>query len=378
MKIGIDARFYGPRAKGLGRYNQKLLEELEKIDGANDYVVFLRRENFDEIEFRGSNFRKVLADFKWYSWGEQFIFPWLIYRQKIDLMHFTHFNLPIFYRRPYMVTIHDLILRSFGTARGGAIGRMRYWFKNAVYNLVICLVCRRAQKIIAVSEYVKNDIIRSFGVESDKVKVIYEGAPASDIVRRAADDSAVLEKYKIKKPYLLYVGNAYPHKNLARLIEAFKRLKKEYRLEWRLALVGGEDYFYRQLKKNYCDEAGIGVDGGVIFAGFAPDSDLDILYQSAGLYVFPSLCEGFGLPPLEAMSFGAPVASSSSTCLPEILGEAAHYFDATDIEDIIQRVHEAATDEILRQRLVAAGRERIKKYSWLKMAAEIRDVYISR
>lgn len=377
MTIGIDARFFGPKAKGLGRYTQQLLSELAKLDRQNDYLVFLRAEDFADFQPPGPRFKKVLANYRWYSLGEQLLFPLALYRHKIDLMHFTHFNAPVLYARPYVITIHDLILRRFGTARGWFWGRARYWLKNLGYEAVIRIIVRRAKKIIAVSEYVKQDIIDSFGMAPEKIAVVYESGPAATNYQPAAGDNRVLEKYQIKKPYLLYVGNAYPHKNLERLIESFKILQEKDQPDLQLVLVGGEDYFYRRLKRKNCDAAGVCFGGGVIFTGFVPEADLGVLYNNAEVYVFPSLCEGFGLPPLEAMSYGLPVVASRATCLPEILGEAAHYFDATNLNDMAAKINEVVENNNLRQRLIEIGLEQIKKYSWQKMAEETLEIYRS-
>ncbi|MBU3901427.1 glycosyltransferase family 4 protein, partial [Patescibacteria group bacterium] len=375
MIIGIDARFFGPKAKGLGRYTQKLIEGLEQADRQNDYLVFLRRANFDEYQPQNPRFKKALADWQWYSLAEQIFFPRQLYRRKLDLMHFTHFNAPLFYRRPMVVTIHDLILQRWPTHKNNFLSRAKYFFKNLGYKIVIRSALARAKKIIAVSRFVKDDIIKSFGVAEEKISVIYEGSSSYVIAspaqagrsnpvdggnssgllhRRQAvrNDSLCLEKYGIKKPYLLYVGNAYPHKNLARLAEAFKLLRNGQYPDLQLVLVGGDDYFYRQLRDKIEKEchserseesrgsvatrATDSIDSSptaqndnqkIIFTDFVPDKELGALYQNAVLYVFPSLCEGFGLPPLEAMAQGVPVAASSETSLPEILGQAAHYFD---------------------------------------------------
>lgn len=400
MRIGIDARFFGPKAKGLGRYAQKLIEELEKIDDQNDYAVFLRRADFESWQPRSPRFKKVLADYRWYSLAEQFLFPFKLYSQKIDLMHFTHFNAPVLYFKPYVVTIHDLILQKFPTAKSTLFGRVNYFFKNIGYKIIIWLVLARAKKIIAVSQFVKDDIIKSFGVAPEKISVIYEGAPEPDVIASSAraersnpadggdssgsprrfaprDDESILEKYEIKKPYLLYVGNAYPHKNLLLLAEALKILRRTGHPNLQLVLVGGEDYFYKKLKQENCDSAGVCFGGGVIFAGFVPDIELEALYKNARAYVFPSLCEGFGLPPLEAMAYGVPVAASNATCLPEILGEAAYYFDAQDSNDMTAKIREVLADENLRQKLIAQGFEQIKKYSWRAMAEETAGVYLN-
>jgi len=169
-----------------------------------------------------------------------------------------------------------------------------------------------------------------------------------------------------KKPYLLYVGNAYPHKNLENLILAFRKIKQD-NFDLQLVLVGGDDYFYKKLKKNNND---------VIFTGFIKDEDLNVLYNNAALYVFPSLYEGFGLPPLEAMKRGVPVASSNATCLPEVLGDAAIYFNPLDVDDMAEKIKKALLDEGLRKNLIQKGFEQIKKYSWQKMARETLEVYL--
>jgi len=359
MTIGIDARFFGPRAKGLGRYTEKLIAELEKQNSENDYVIFLRQPEFSQYQPANPNFKKVLANWRWYSLAEQIFMPLAIARQKVDLMHFPHFNVPIFWRGPFVVTIHDLILRHFSTRRASTLGPLAYWFKYQIYKFVINSAVRRAAKIITISQFVKEDLIKCFGVPADKIAVTYEGAPA-----------AKNEKIGESQPagrYLLYVGNAYPHKNLEKLLAALEILRRHYQPNLRLVLVGEKDYFYRRLKAD--------APAGVIFAGFVPDEELAEIYQWAGVYVFPSLCEGFGLPPLEAMAYGVPVAAANATCLPEILGEAAVYFNPKDSEDIADKIAKVLGDEKLRQNLKEKGLAQIKKYSWAKMAKETLAVY---
>lgn len=377
MTIGIDARFFGPKGKGLGRYTQKLIETLEEIDQENDYVIFLRRENFDDFYPQNPRFKKVLADYHWYSVAEQIFFPFVIYRQKINLMHFPHFNVPILYFKPYVVTIHDLILRHFATRRASTLEPLIYRFKNIAYKIVIWLAIKRAKKIITVSEYVKNDVIRCFGVKLKKVAVTYEGAPEKNFLFPGL-------KYKLKEfgiagHYLLYVGNAYPHKNLERLIKAFEILVGNFKKELQLVLVGEEDYFYQRLEEEARDSILINPEiiDRLIFTDFVSDEDLWLLYQNAALYVFPSLCEGFGLPPLEAMSWGVPVVSSGATCLPEVLGGAAIYFDAQNPQDMAEKINQVLTDESLSRTLVREGFEQIKKYSWRKMGEETLRVYFN-
>jgi len=364
ITIGIDARLYGLKQKGLGRYIQKLLKNLEKEDRVNKFIVFLRRENWDEYNPKNPNFKKVLADCRWYSFKEQFLMPWKIKKEKVDLMHFPHFNVPIFCFKPFVVTIHDLILKRFPTRRASTLGFFSYWFKNFIYQIIIFLTLKRAKKIIAISNYTKNDILRYFSVNPGKIEVIYEGGT---VEKETIKECSLIDP--IAQPYLLYVGNAYPHKNLERLIVAFDRLNKDYQTKLRLILVGEIDYFYSRIQKKFSNIQGL------IFTDFVSDKELKTLYQNAVLYVFPSMCEGFGLPPLEAMNYGLPVISSNTTCLPEILGEAAVYFNPESIEEMAKKIKEVLEDKKMQQELILKGYERIKRYDWAKMAEETMKIY---
>lgn len=369
LKIGIDARFYGPRQKGLGRYVQKLIEELERTDKKNKYIIFLRQENWNEYQPANPNFKKVLANAKWYGIKEQILMPFKIKKAKVDLVHFPHFNVPLFCPVPFVVTIHDLILKKFPTRRTSTLSPIRYWLKNIAYQIVISSALKRARKIITVSDYTKKDILKYFKINPGKIEVIYEGASAPMINLKSQLN---FKKFGISKPYLLYVGNAYPHKNLKRLILAFKELKKEKDLQ--LILVGEMDHFYKRLKKFIHNSLFI-IHDSIIFTDFVSDKELSALYQNASCYVFPSLCEGFGLPPLEAMSLGLPVVSSSSTCLPEILGQAAIYFNPENPEEIAQKIKQVLDSEKLQKELVSLGFEKIKEYNWQKMGKKTFSVY---
>ena len=388
MKIGIDARFFGPKQKGLGRYVQKLVENLEKVDLTNQYVIFLRRENWSEYQPSNPNFKKVLADYRWYGLPEQIMMPIKIWQAKVDLMHFSHFNVPIFCRQPFVVTIHDLVLRKFPTQRASTLNPFLYWLKNLAYRLVVYSAVKRAKKIIAVSDYTKKDILKYFFAKSEsasggkikpeKIEVVYEGAPVhrdspSDtvLVARTVSEGLSLCKPSLDKPYILYVGNAYPHKNLERLILSFKKLIEDKRMDYQLVLVGELDYFYQRLIKM----SSAVPSNRIIFTDFVSDSDLNILYQNASLYVFPSLGEGFGLPPLEAMAFGLPVVCSKATCLPEILGEAALYFDPENTEEMAEKIKQVLKSQKLQEKLIDQGFKRIQKYQWSKMAQETLGIY---
>lgn len=376
MRIGIDARFYGPKGKGLGRYTEKLIKNLENVDSDNEYVIFLRRENFSEYEPENENFKKVEADLKWYSLDEQLKMPGLIKKYKIDLMHFPHFNVPVLYRGDFVVTIHDLILLRFPTKRATTLGPLLYKIKYLGYKLAINLAVKRAKKVITVSQFTKVDLVNYFKIKPQKIEVTYEACDGVESGQLSIPEAGFLDKNKISKPYLLYVGNAYPHKNLEGLIAAYKKFKKKNNFSYQLVLVGKEDYFYKRLKQNAYGE-GLLHDNSVVFFGFASQKDLAYLYSRASLYIFPSFIEGFGLPGLEAMSFGLPVISSNTSSLPEILGNAAIYFNPKDQNDIVSKIETVLNDKKLRSNMVDKGYDQVKKFSWESCAQETRKIYES-
>ncbi len=375
MRIGIDARFFGPVGKGLGRYTERLIENLERIAGEHEFVVFLRKENFDLYRPSSPRFRKVLADFRWYSLSEQLLFPPLILRERIDLMHFPHFNLPVLTPCPFVVTIHDLILLRYPTRRATTLNAAVYAVKYAGYRAVIMLAAWRARKIITVSEYTKREIVRELGVGPERVAVTYEASDGVEAGQLTIPGTVDLKSKGIERPFFLYVGNAYPHKNLERLISVFRRLR-ESGLDAQLVLVGKMDYFYGRLMDE-ASASGLLGRNDVIFYGYAEEAELAELYRQARAYVFPSLLEGFGLPPLEAMRYGTPVAAADSSCLPEILEDAAVYFDPERDDDIARAMREVFDDQALRSRLSERGRERVGRFSWADCAKRTYGIYLT-
>ncbi|MDO8311247.1 MAG: glycosyltransferase family 1 protein, partial [Sideroxyarcus sp.] len=367
MRIGIDARFYGPIGKGLGRYTAKLIEHLAETADAHAYRIYLRRENFSDYTPPDARITKVLAPYSWYSFEEQIRFPLQLLREPIDLMHFPHFNVPLLYRRPFIVTIHDLILTRFPTRRATTLGSVAYAAKRKAYDVAIRSALHRAKHILTVSQYSKQQIQNHFPeVPPAKIIVTYEGV--DDLATRS--DAALPEKYPER--YFLYVGNAYPHKNLERLLEAFALFAKSTQ-DVSLVLVGKPDYFYDRLEQH---AKKLGIAGKVVFAGYVDDKTLAALYQHAISYVIPSLEEGFGLPPLEAMQYKTPVISSRASCMPEILGKGAVYFDPLNIQDIANSMQHILEDDRLRNDVVTRGStEVLPRYSWKKMAKETKALY---
>lgn len=378
MKIGIDARFYGSVGKGLGRYVQKLIENLEKIDKENQYFIFLLEENFDEFQPKNKNFKKVLANYRWYTFSEQIGMPKILNRYDLDVVHFPHFNVPIFYRKKFIITIHDLILLKFPTIKGTRLNPIFYWIKFLAYRIIIGNAIKRSKKIITVSKFSKKDILKNYSfLKKEKVMVTYEACDLNK-QKEILDAEDKIKKYGIIKPYLLYVGNAYPHKNLDRMmlswkifIDEIKGKKMVFEKMPHLVLVGKQDYFYDKLSEKINKNK----IKNVILTGFVNDDELGSIYHEAHGYVFPSLYEGFGLPPLEAMEKGVPVISSNHGCMREILGRSAYYFEGKDKVSIVDAIKRIFFDFELREKLISRGYKQILKYNWKKMAKETRLIY---
>jgi glycosyltransferase involved in cell wall biosynthesis len=381
-RIGIDARFYGPLGKGLGRYVQEVVDNLiqinEQQNNVDEYLIFLSPDNFDQFKTNSPRVKKKLISLRWYSWQEQLFFPGIIKKEKLDLMHFPHFNVPVFCPVPFVVTIHDLILTRFPSRRASMLPAAIYWLKQLAYRIVIKTALHKAKKIISVSEFTKQDIVNQFKIKADKIVLSYEGVSHLAKNNLILSDIEVLNAYHVKKPFVLYVGNAYPHKNLESLLPLFKKLRLDYP-DLSLVMIGKEDYFYNRLQKQAqsINHENKSLAELFIFPGYVPDEELAVFYRQALFYIFPSLYEGFGLPPLEAMSHDCPVLSSDQASLPEIMNEAAFYFNPYQTTEMEQKVRQMIQDEVLRKDLVERGREQIKKYSWRDCAQQTWDIYHS-
>ncbi len=374
-KIGIDARMYSIPG-GIGRYTRELIKGLERIDNKNKYVVFLDKEGYGSYAPENKNFQKILADIKWYGLVEQLKMPNIWKKEKLDLMHFTHFNKSVLYRRPYVVTIHDLTY-SVVEKRGMRISKLPpiiYKIKFFAYQKIIKDVIKKAKRVIVPSQYSKRDIMKMYHLNSSKVAVTYESvAPDFTPEKREKIFIGLSERFGIEAgKYFVYVGNASPHKNLKKLVLAFNILSREDG-NIRLVLAGKKEKFYRALEK-WVEEKDIG-DGRIVFTDRVGDDELKALLSNSCSFVFPSLAEGFGIPPLEAMASGTPVLTSKISCLPEICQDAALYFNPYDENDIADKMTRILEEKDLKNDLVNGGFEHIRKFSWDKMAKETLEVY---
>lgn len=365
--IGIDARMYGYAQTGIGNYIRHLLADVFEHDQDNNYVIFLMPEEFDAFMVPNKRVRKVKTDCKWYGWKEQLIFPFQLYKERLDLMHFTHFNSPILYFKKAITTIHDVTPYFFPGHK------MKSPLRRICFRLVFFSSVRKAKRIIAVSESTKKDIIRYFRISGNKIQVIYEGA---DEQFRVIEDQAAIDEIKqkhgLKKPFLFYTGVWRNHKNLVGLIRAFKIVRERYHLDIDLVLGGKEDPYYPEVRRTW--EA-LGLGDSIIPVGFIDQAELPIFYNAATAFVIPSFYEGFGLIGLEAMSCGTPVISSDRTSLPEILGQGAIYFDPDKPEEIAEKISLVFKDKRLYNGLKENGFSQIKRYSWKRMGSETRELY---
>lgn len=369
MRIGIDARLWNET--GVGRYIRNLIWELQHLDKENDYVLFVQKGfRTENLLVKNEKWRLIETNIRWHSIKEQLQFPQILEKEKFDLIHFPYFSIPIFYKGPYLITIHDMIINHYPTGKASTLPSPIYYLKHLGYKFVIQQAAKNAKKIITVSQATKEEIVEHLHVSEDKIIVTYEGV-GEEINSKLKTQNLKL-KFKSQK-YFLYVGNAYPHKNLDRLIEAFGLLVQEYP-DAHLVLVGKEDYFYKRLKEKV---ANLKIAKNVIFAGFIPEDELRLYYKNAIATILPSLMEGFGLTGLEAMQNECLVLASAIPSLKEICQDAAVYFDPLEIKDMHATIREVLRNKQKFKSFKEKGKKHVSIFSWKKMAEETLKIYES-
>ena len=365
MKILIDARMYGLEHAGIGRYIERLVGELLILDKENDYVVLLRKKYFDLLKLP-ENWKKILVDIPHYSFSEQIKLPQILYNEKVDLVHFPHFNFPILYFGNFIITIHDLIKHTSKGLETTTRDPWLYWIKYFGYKLVFNQAVNRAVKIIVPSHFVKDDLSKEYRLSADKIEVTYEGVGKE--FQKVKNNQS-----KATDPFFIYTGSVYPHKNIDRLIEAFKIINQIQKIS--LVIVCSRNVFWERLEKKIKENK---MEKIITLLGFVSDEEVRALYKKSQGLVFPTLSEGFGLPGLEAMASETIVICSKIPVLEEIYGSAAIYFnplDTTDISNKILGCLNLKPEE--RRLLISKGLEQVKKYSWGKMAKETVALYES-
>jgi glycosyltransferase involved in cell wall biosynthesis len=359
--IVIDAR---NRRASTGRYTDRLVEHLQKLDHTNRYTILVEPD--DPWKFENKNFTPRPCNFRQFSFNplDQIRFSWQLYRLKPDLVHFTMTQQPLFYFGNIVTTTHDLTMLHFTRP-----SRFPGWLHKigiGLYRFLLWWSHRKSKKILMPTEYSRRALEAYQPFTKKKIEVIYLSSEPP-----IAGDS---QKIPGLEHFIFHVGSPFPHKNIKRLIEAFQLVKKTHP-DLQLVLPGKiKDQFKRDMDQWLADSP---VRADIIGPGFVSDQELKWLYENAAAYVVPSLSEGFGLPGLEAMAHGCPLASSNATCLPEVYGEAAHYFNPKDTKDMARAITELLSNTKLGEALKQKGFACLKKYSWKKTAEQTLAVYKS-
>jgi glycosyltransferase involved in cell wall biosynthesis len=379
MTIGIDARLWGLKHAGIGRYVLNLVVSLLQVEDNNQYVLFGPDQiNYDIPSSLHHRFTLVHTDITHYSLIEQIQFPRLLNKHPVDLMHFPHFNVPLTYKKPFVVMIHDILWHQ---VRGGEVTTLSGWkyaLKYQGYKRVVAHAVGASKHIIVPSKWVKKQLLQEFNqLNGEKVGVIYEGADhVVSNERRAMSDENKSKKHNLPNDnFFLYVGSCYPHKNVSTLIHAIKILKDQGS-EQKLVIVSSRNVFVDRLEAQVRQ---LELENDVVFAGKLSDTDLQKLYTRAIALVHPSLSEGFGLTGLEAMKHECLVIASNKGSLPEIYGKAAVFIqDPLNPELLAFSMLEAAKPNPKWSQLKATGKARAQAFTWQKTARETVAVYNSQ
>ncbi len=359
--IVIDARLYGSKHTGIGRYTKNLLFALSQNPNFKKYKFSLIIYKNLESEIKkdlGDNYNYIPVNIPHYSLQEQILLPFILYRLKPDLVHFTHFNKPILYFGNSIVTIHDLIKHFFKGKETTTKNPFFYWLKYFAYLTLVNLVIK-TNNIIVPSNFWRDYLIEKFKVNPQKITTTYE----------AVDNNFITTKKTINKAqdYIIYTGNLYPHKNINIIFEALKNLPNI-----KLKIICARSYFSKRLE--ICIKE-MKIEKQVEFLGYLDDKEFVNIYQKAIALVHPSLMEGFSLTGLEAMALNCPVIASNSSCLPEIYGKSVLYFDPLNSNELIDQINKLQKSSSLRQKLIELGHKQVSKYSWQKTVDLTLQIY---
>ncbi len=366
--IGLNAHLLsgtaGYRSAGIHGYIAELIKHLPSADAGLRYTAMTHPLAAKLIAGMPTRTSDLITERPWarIAW-EQCFQPLIAARERFDLLHGLAFVSPLMGRCPTVVTVHDLSFALFPEWARGA---------NAAYlRLFTRLSCKKATRIIAVSEHTRRDVIRLYGVADDKVQAIPHGVDARFSPRSGQEIAEFRRTHALPEHFILFVGTLEPRKNLVKLIQAFSNIKSQLS-NLKLVLVGGrgwaDDEIFAAIEK-------LGLHEHVIWAGYAPADDLPLWYNSADVFAFPSLYEGFGMPLLEAMACGTPVVTSTAACLPEVAGDAALIVPPDDADALADALQRALTDRAVRQTLRANGLARAAAFTWEDTARRTAAVY---
>jgi glycosyltransferase involved in cell wall biosynthesis len=362
MRIGIDARMIDNT--GIGRYLRNLLIHLARIDTQNEYIISLNKENTQPVTQPNVQFVPLAISVPLYSLREQYWLPFEIRKRRLDLVHYPNFDIPLIQSSPYIVTIHDLIYYLYPDQ---CPSRLAHYYAR----FMLRYATKHAHIIITDSHYSKQDLMKYFQIPEHKIQVIF---PAADISATHLPERPFHKaKYGIVQPYILYVGKHHPYKNILTLLRAYVADPEIYD-RFQLVIAGKRDARRQEL---YETAERLDPRKKIIFTDFVEEAELFDLYREAHLFVFPSLYEGFGLPPLEAMACGVPVITSNAASLPEVVGDAAILFDPLNVRELAAAMRAVLTNPELWNSLHHKGLQRAQQFSWETAATQLLQIYQS-
>lgn len=365
MKIGISLLSARSRLTGVENTAFNLIAHLNTMESPDEYVIYADTRNLPWLSSVSGRIPviDVRLSCRWAPWiWEHLFFLTSGHPKRVDVVHFPIGGGVVGYRGKFVLTIHDLIRYSHRELV--KLRRYLLWQVWCRANI------KRAARIITVSAHVKADILREFSVRSENVRVIPNGVNRR--FKPSAATQVFRDKYRLPDRYVLFIGTTSLNKNIKRAIDAMSLVRDQYSLDHQLIVAGMPGDDDADLKKYVNSNQ---LQGAVQFLGYVHDDDLPQLYANSELFLFPSIMEGFGIPPLEAMRCGIPVVAAETSCLPEVLGDAAIWVDPRCVDSIAKGIATALLDKNARNEAIAKGVSRAEQYSWEKSAAETAKLY---
>jgi len=369
LRIGIDYTPALGQHAGIGRYTRELVSALLKDDRRHEYIL-IGAKGSKKSDHPNSSAKTISLPFSqrmsaiiWHRL--RLPIPVETFAGPLDLYHATDYLMPPLKKAKGLVTVHDLSFLVHPEL--GAESLVRY-LRSALPSSL-----RRASLVLTDSQNSKKDLVRLLGLPEERIEVVYCGV-SEDFrpIEDAAELQRVRDKYKLYSPYILTLGTIEPRKNHVRLIQTYSKIREEHGITHDLIIGGGKGWLYQGV---FDEVRSLGLEEHVRFLGFVPDDDLPAMLSMADLFVYPSIYEGFGLPPLEAMACGTPVVSSNTSCLPEVLGDAAVFVDPLDVGSIAEGILSLLSDNVLKNKMKARGPERAKRFTWERSARCLLKAY---
>ncbi len=367
MKIAVDGRYIQDYFPGIARYTYHLAENLARLVEEELYLLHnpaLGNSRYDlgQLEKSG-RVRLLQVSERTFSFSEQLTVPLLLARQGIQLFHSPYYLKPYLTTSRSVVSIHDVIMKLFPEDTPSRKARL-------LFDLAVRLSLRSARRVVTGSQFSKETLVKYYGATPERINVVYYGVDGRFHPRSNAQIAPIRQRLSLPAKFALYVGINKPHKNLVRLVEAFARARESVDID--LVVAGKEDRRYPQAR---VAAEKLGIAGHVVFLGDVAEADLPALYNLAEAFVFPSLCEGFGLPVLEAMASGVPVACSRASSLPEVAGDSAVLFDPMNVDEMAEAIARVAGDGGTRAGLVERGLGRASQFTWEETAKQTLAIY---